>query len=123
MGKRSRVRYEPPVHLRAWREVLGLSRQAVVNKIATVRPDDPPLDQATLAKWENGETAVRVQDLLLLAEVYGVTADRLFYPPDDTATPERMRRAWSVIVGADADAVENWLRTGEDLRRKDALGD
>lgn len=116
MGKRSRVRREPMPHLRAWRESLGLSRQAVANKIGTLRPGDAPLDQATLAKWEDGETALRVEDLRLLAEIYGVTPDRLFYPPGDERTPDLFQRAFRVITEADPQAVERWLETGEMLR-------
>lgn len=119
MGKRGRVRREPMTYLRAWRDSLGLSRQAVVNRIGTIRPDDPPLDQATLAKWEDGETAVRVEDLRLLAEVYGVTPDRLFFEPGDKLTPALFQRAFKVITDASPEAVETWIRTGEQLRQKD----
>lgn len=120
MGKRGRVRHEPLPYLRAWRSSLGLSRQAVANKIGTIRPDESPIDQATLAKWEDGETAVRVEDLRLLAEVYGTTPDRLFFPPGDQATPDRLQRAYKVIMDATPEAVEHWLQTGEGLRQKRA---
>lgn len=75
-----------------------------------------PIDQATLAKWESGETAVRVQDLEMLAEVYGVTTDRLFYQPGDERTPELMRRAFDVLKLANPADVEDWLRLGERLK-------
>lgn len=119
MKKRGRVRREPMPYLRAWRESLGLSRQAVVNKIGTINPDRDPPDQATLAKWEDGETAVRVEDLRLLAEVYGVTPDRLFFEPGDEATPDRYRRAFKVITEAAPEAVDQWLGMGELLRKRD----
>ena len=73
------------------------------------------MDQAALAKWENGETAVRVEDLMLLAKVYGTTADRLFFAPADAQTPELLRRAHEVIVARDPKAVETWLDMGRML--------
>lgn len=76
---------------------------------------DPPIDQAALAKWENGETAVRVEDLELLAKVYGVTTDRLFFAPGDKRTPELLRRAHEIIVRSDPDALEKWLGMGDIL--------
>lgn len=118
MGKRNRVQHRPMPHLRAWRDSIGLSRQAVADRMLQLRPGDAPVDQATISKWESGETAVRVQDLQLLAEVYGVTADRLFFPPGDVRTPELIQRAFSVIVSADPELIEGWLRTGEGLRSR-----
>jgi transcriptional regulator with XRE-family HTH domain len=106
-------------HLRAWRDSLKLSRQVVVDRMAIIGPGDSPIDQATLAKWEDGETAVRVEDLYLLAQVYGVTPDRLFFPPGDRRTPEHIQRAFKVITSADPDLVDGWLRTGEGLRFRD----
>lgn len=118
MGKRTRLQYEPMEHLRSWRESLGMSRQEVANRIAALRPNvTPPLDQATLAKWEKGETAMRVEDLRLLAEVYGVTPDRLFFAPGDDRTPKLFARAFQVLMNAPAEDVEHWLRTGEALAR------
>lgn len=99
--------------LRQWRDALGLSRPQVVDRIAALSQSVPGLDQATLAKWEKGETAVRVEDLKLLAQVYGVPVDRLFYPPGDDRTPEAMKRAFDVIVSKDPEAVQKWLAMGE----------
>lgn len=73
------------------------------------------MDQAALAKWETGETAVRVEDLMLLAQVYGTTPDRLFFSPADAKTPEMLRRAHEVIVARDPQAVAAWLGMGEML--------
>jgi transcriptional regulator with XRE-family HTH domain len=87
--------------------------------MAALTPGEIPIDQATLAKWEDGETAVRVEDLYLLAQIYGVTADRLFFPPGDVRTPEQIRRAFEIITSADPELVEGWLRTGEGLRTRD----
>lgn len=81
----------------------------------TLRPDAPPTDQATIAKWESGETAVRLTDLKLLAEVYGTTADRLLFDPGDSLTPELMRRAHAVLVTKDPNAIAAWLSAGEFL--------
>ena len=119
MGKQSRVRHEPPEFLRAWRESLGLSRQAVANKIGTLRPEQQPVHQATVAKWETGETAVRVEDLKLLAEVYGITPDRLFFAPGDDRTPHLMMRAYNVLTSRDPGAVERWLELGESIAAPD----
>ena len=103
-------------HLRAWRDSLGLSRPAVVNKIGTLSERITPIDQATLAKWESGETAVKVEDIELLAKVYGVSPDRLFFPPGDTRTPELLKRAHEIITSRDPAAVERWLASGSDIR-------
>lgn len=104
-------------HLRAWRESLGLSRPAVVNKLATDGGRAVPIDQATLAKWESGETAVKVEDLEMLSKIYGVTPDRLFFSPRDSKTPELLRLAHEIITSRDPAAVERWLASGGDLKK------
>jgi len=58
---------------------------------------------------------VRVEDLLLLAQVYGVTADRLFFPPGDKWTPAAMQAAHHIIVTAAPEKVLRWLAMGADL--------
>jgi transcriptional regulator with XRE-family HTH domain len=78
-------------------------------------PDLAPTDQATIAKWESGETSVRVTDLKLLAEVYGTTADRLLFEPGDDVTPELMRSAHKLLTTKDRDALRAWLQSGEFL--------
>lgn len=100
--------------LRAWRESLGLSREEVVNKIGT-SASGAPTSQATLAKWESGETGVRVQDLEVLAQIYGITPDRLFFAPGDERTPTLMRRAFDILKNADPEKLERWLSLGEDI--------
>ena len=115
MGKSRRVIHDPMPTLRAWREKLGLSRQDVANRMGTFWPSHPPTDQATIAKWESGETAVRVSDLKLLAEIYGTTPDRLLHDPGDVQTPELMRRAHNLLVTKDRTALESWLASGEFL--------
>jgi len=104
-------------YLRAWRESLNLSRDEVVNKIGT-SASGAPTSQATLAKWESGETGVRVQDLEVLAKIYGVTPDRLFFPPGDEKTPALMKRAYEILTNAEPDKVERWLSLGEDILSK-----
>ena len=106
-------------HLRTWREHLGLSRQSVVDRMAVLSGGEP-MDQAALAKWETGETAVRVEDLMLLAQVYGIGPDRLFFSPADAETPEMLRRAHEVIVARDPQAVSAWLGMGEMLPARPA---
>ena len=59
---------------------------------------------------------MKVEDLELLAKVYGVTADRLFFAPGDTRTPELLRQAHEIIVSRDPEAVARWLASGMDLR-------
>jgi transcriptional regulator with XRE-family HTH domain len=115
MGKRSRVIHEPMPTVRAWRERLGLSRQRVAGMIDERRPDEGPTDQATIAKWESGETALRVSDLKLLAEIYGTTADRLLYDPGDHMTPALMAKAHNILVTKDPVALASWLASGEFL--------
>ena len=46
-------------------------------------PELAPTDQATIAKWESGETSLRVSDLQLLAELYGTTPDTLLPKPSE----------------------------------------
>jgi len=115
MGKSSRVIHEPMPTLRAWRDSLGLSRQEVANKLRTLHPAMAKTDQATVAKWESGESAVRATDLKLLAEIYGTTPDRLFFDPGDNITPELMRRAHQILTTKDKTALNAWLGSGEFL--------
>lgn len=103
-------------YLRAWRDSLRLSRPAVVNKLATLGGGMDPIDQATLAKWESGETAVKVEDIEKLAQIYGVSPDRLFFAPGDTRTPELLKLAHDIITTRDPDAVARWLASGTDLK-------
>jgi transcriptional regulator with XRE-family HTH domain len=102
-------------HLRAWREILSLSRSAVVAKMSDISENTYTLDQATLAKWETGETRVTVEDLDLLAKVYGVSPDRLFFAPGDRETPELLRQAHEIITSRDPEAVKRWLASGQDM--------
>lgn len=115
MGKKSRLQHEPMPELRAWREKLGLSRPVVANIIRTLRPDDKDFNQATIAKWESGETALRVTDLKLLAQIYGTTPDRLLFDPGDNLTPELMKRAHQIVTTKEKEAVEAWLQSAEFL--------
>jgi len=70
------------------------------------------MDQATLAKWESGESRVTTEDLELLAQVYGVRTDRLFFQPGDKETPKLLEAAHEIIVGRDPEAVRAWLNSG-----------
>lgn len=114
MPRKKRTPNKPMEFLRAWRESLGLSREEVVNKIGT-SASGVPTSQATLAKWESGETGVRVQDLEVLAQIYGVTPDRLFFAPGDDKTPALMKRAFEILKGGDPEKIERWLALGEDI--------
>ena len=104
--------------LRSWRESLNLTRQNVVSLISARALRCEPMDQASLAKWESGETAVRVEDLEMLAIIYNITADRLFFPPGDKMTPELLSRAHEIIVTRDPEAVAAWLASGGFLPSK-----
>jgi len=115
MGKNSRVIREPMPTLLAWRKACGLSRQEVANEIRTRHPETAITDQATIRKWETGETAVRVTDLKLLAEVYGTTPDRLLFEPGDNITPNLMQRAHTILTTKDPTALDAWLASGEFL--------
>lgn len=108
-------------YLRAWRDSLRLSRQNVADKLTELTGS--LYDQATVAKWESGEVAIRAEDLILLAEVYGVRADHLFHPPGDDYTPEALRLAHSIIRGKDREAVRRWLASGADLRDAENVTD
>lgn len=70
------------------------------------------MDQATLAKWESGETQITVSDLELLAQVYGVTVDRLHFEPGDTLTPAFLKAAHEIVTSRDPEAVKAWLASG-----------
>ena len=102
-------------NLRPWRESLGLSRPVVVAKLSELSNYTYAIDQATLAKWESGETRVTAEDLEMLAKIYGVSTDRLFFAPGDTQTPELLRLAHEIITTRDADAVRRWLASGQDM--------
>jgi transcriptional regulator with XRE-family HTH domain len=108
-----------PEHLRAWRESLGLSRQTVVDRLASLSGYGP-IDQAALGKWESGETAVRYEDLVALASIYETTPDRLFFEPGDKRTPDLLQRAHSIITSCDPEAVERWLSMAEMLPKNSA---
>jgi len=79
---------------------------------------DEPIDQATLAKWESGESAVKAEHIEILAQIYGVTPDRLYFEPGDKKTPEMLALAHSIIIGKDPDAVARWLASGADLTQR-----
>lgn len=103
-------------HLRTWRESLGLSRAAVVNKLVTMGLLPTAKDQATLAKWEGGFTAVKVEELEMLAKIYGVDAWQLFHSPGDKETPELLKQAQQIIASRDREAVRRWLAAGDGLK-------
>jgi transcriptional regulator with XRE-family HTH domain len=115
MGKRTRIVREAQPTLRAWRERLRLSRQQVATMMDARWPDLAPTDQATIAKWESGESSVRLTDLKLLAEIYGTTPDRLMFDPGDTATPDLMQAAHKILTTKDRAALAAWLASGEFL--------
>jgi len=73
------------------------------------------MDQATLAKWESGETSISVLDLELLAQVYGVPVDRLHFAPGDALTPAFLAAAHKIVTSSDPEAVKAWLASGEFL--------
>jgi transcriptional regulator with XRE-family HTH domain len=104
--------------LRAWRESLGLTRQNVVSMISASLTRSEAMDQASLAKWESGETAVRVEDIEMLAKVYHITVDRMFFSPCDKTTPGLLQKAHEIIVDRDPEAVAAWLAAGAFLPAK-----
>lgn len=120
MGKRKRVRHEPMKYLRAWRESLGLSRQAVADRLGSLRASSGPVDQGTIAKWESGETAIRVEDLLLLAKIYGANPEWLFFKPGDGVSLARLQTFFDVVKHKDPTAVEAWLTMGAMLAERSA---
>ena len=105
-------------YLRTWRESLSLTRQNVVSLISAQLERCDAMDQASLAKWESGETAVRVEDIEMLSKIYRVTADRLFFSPGDKTTPALLNAAHEIIVGRDPEAVAAWLAAGAFLPAK-----
>jgi transcriptional regulator with XRE-family HTH domain len=115
MTKRKRKQIDPMPTLRAWREKLGLSRQQVANIMGMRWSVWEGTDQATIAKWESGETSVRVVDLKLLAEIYGTTPDGLLYDPGDHVTPEMMEKAHRILTTKQPAALSSWLASGEFL--------
>ena len=105
-------------YLRTWRESLSLTRQNVVSLISAQLERCDAMDQASLAKWESGETAVRVEDIEMLSKIYRVTVDRLFFSPGDKTTPALLIAAHEIIVGRDPEAVAAWLAAGAFLPAK-----
>lgn len=83
--------------------------------IDAMRTDLAPTDQATIAKWESGETSVRLTDLMLLAEIYGTSPDRLLFDPGDHVTPTLMSQAHKILTTKDPAALAAWLSSGEFL--------
>lgn len=70
--KNRNLKVDAVKHLRSWRESAGLSRPQVADKINAAFPErDYPIDQATIAKWEKGESAARAMDLVMLAKAFG----------------------------------------------------
>ena len=57
-----------------------------------------------------------MQDLEMLAVVYGVDVGALFREPGDNETPELLRLAYEVIMNKDRSAVRTWLTGGSVLR-------
>jgi transcriptional regulator with XRE-family HTH domain len=87
-----------------------------VTRLLELFPGQAPSDQATLAKWETGEAWITMQDLEMLAVVYGVPVGALFRAPGDAETPEMLRLAYEVIMHKDREAVRLWLSGGSVLR-------
>lgn len=109
-------RAPPPI--RAWRESLNLTRPEVVSAIASRYRDYALMDQATLAKWESGRNALKVEHLRLLAEIYGVPAENLLHHPDDKHIPGLLKEAMDVIRTRNTTEVRAWLREGMTLTKK-----
>ena len=116
MAKKARRQPMKPAHLRQWREAAGLSRAEVISRLTELFPEQAPSDQATLAKWESGEAWITMQDLEMLAVVYGVPPDALFRAPGDKETPGLLRQAYDVIMNKDREAVRRWIGGGQVLR-------
>lgn len=116
MAKKARRQPMKPAFLRQWREAAGLSRAQVISRLAELFPKQAPSDQATLAKWESGEAWITMQDLEMLAVVYGVPADALFRAPGDKETPGLLRQAYDIVMSKDRAAVRVWVSGGQVLR-------
>jgi transcriptional regulator with XRE-family HTH domain len=63
-----------------------MSRQQAVEALAKLHHAARNIDQATLAKWESGETRITVEDFQLLAACYCITPERLFSVPPGIAS-------------------------------------
>ncbi len=86
-------------NLRAWREASGLSRPQVAAAINRAFPRDyAKMDQATIAKWEKGDSAVRMMDAIMLAKVYGCEPGMLFWPPADRGRIVAIKRLIKAAV-------------------------
>jgi transcriptional regulator with XRE-family HTH domain len=109
-------RAPPPI--RAWRESLNMTRPEVVSAIASRYREYALMDQATLAKWESGRNALKVEHLRLLAEIYGVPAENLLHHPDDKHIPALLKEAMDVISTRNAAEVRAWLQEGMTLTKK-----
>jgi transcriptional regulator with XRE-family HTH domain len=99
-------------HLRAHRKVRRLTLEQVANDIG--------IAVSTLSGWERGERAVDLHDLEKLAAHYGVPPIVLLAAPEDSPKAQAMRRAAQIAEQMDADALNDWLRTGERLTARRA---
>ncbi len=100
------------IYLRKWRDKMGYTRQWVVDELCK-NNGWAPIDQASLAKWENGDTPIRLPELIALAEVYEVPVAVLLAPPPQAARIEAMRRAFVVVRRAPSEFVHSWLASAE----------
>lgn len=60
-----------------------------------------------------------MQDLEMLAVIYGVQISDLLRAPGDKETPELLRQAYEIITQRDRAAVRNWLASGAGLRDRE----
>lgn len=103
-------------HLLAWRQSRELGRPEVVARMGKMHPDQPPYDQATLAKWESGEIPIRANEMWALGRVYRVHPMWLFLPPGPET--EQKMRAVDVVQRARKTLpaeVDEWLEDGGSL--------
>lgn len=95
------------IHLRAWRNSLGMTQEHVAARIGS--------RNNTLSGWETGERKVDLDDLKKLAEVYGTHPAALLFAPPGGAQFDNMRRAERVLASLDPEGTELWLQSGRKM--------
>lgn len=111
-----------PDRLRELREEAGLSRL----KLGVVLGGGDPMDPSQIVRWETGRNSPRLETLLALAEVFGVSLDYLTGLSDsrDIASAQNGSDGGPSLdapaaIAAAAEASESGERRRQDRRHRD----
>ena len=90
-----------PVYLAAWREHRGLTQQDVGDRF------DPPVDKATVSRWETDRRGLSLNVLAAYAEALEIQPPQLYHPPSEQESldelvaraPKRVQKTVRDVVG------------------------